>query len=189
LRTRVADVVAVLDALGIERAHYMGFSWGARLGFAIGEHAPERVRSLILSGNQPYEWPMDSPLAQGVVRAVAAGREGGMQAFLASWEASIGQPFDEATRAGILDNDPLALDAAFRSAAEEGAISRDLSAWRVPCLIYVGADDPMHDGAARASAEIPNARFISLPGHTHFSADRVADELLPHVFELLRASS
>src|ERR687895_524633 len=49
LATRVADATAILDTLGIERAHYLGFSWGARLGFAVGEHAPERVLSLVLS--------------------------------------------------------------------------------------------------------------------------------------------
>jgi pimeloyl-ACP methyl ester carboxylesterase len=40
---RVADAVAVLDELGIERAHFIGNSWGGRLGFGIGEHAPERA--------------------------------------------------------------------------------------------------------------------------------------------------
>src|SRR5215471_17888187 len=47
LALRVADAVAVLDALGIDRAHYIGFSLGARLGFAIGEHFPERLLSLV----------------------------------------------------------------------------------------------------------------------------------------------
>jgi pimeloyl-ACP methyl ester carboxylesterase len=37
---RVADAVAVLDELGIERAHFIGNSWGGRLGFGIGTHAP-----------------------------------------------------------------------------------------------------------------------------------------------------
>src|SRR5215207_2353560 len=35
LSLRSADAVAILDTLGIERAHLL---WGARLGFAIGEH-------------------------------------------------------------------------------------------------------------------------------------------------------
>ncbi len=39
---RVADAVAVLDELGVERAHFIGASYGGRLGFGIGEHAPER---------------------------------------------------------------------------------------------------------------------------------------------------
>src|SRR5438093_1497539 len=38
LPTRVADVVAVLDALELDTAHFFGSSWGARLGFAVGEH-------------------------------------------------------------------------------------------------------------------------------------------------------
>ena len=51
LPRRVGDAVAVLDALGIERVHFLGSSWGARLGFGFGEHAPERVLSLVLCGN------------------------------------------------------------------------------------------------------------------------------------------
>ncbi len=50
-------------ALGIERAHYIGFSWRARLRFAIGEHPPVRVRSLVLCGNErrPRERSIRTP--------------------------------------------------------------------------------------------------------------------------------
>jgi pimeloyl-ACP methyl ester carboxylesterase len=161
--------------------------WGARLGFAVGEHAPSRVLSLVLCGNQPYEWPLDGPMLRAVSEAVAAGREQGMEAFVETWEASIGERFPEPGRSWMLENDPLALDAAFRSILQEGSVSSDLSRWTVPCLIYAGEDDEMHDGAARAAAEIPTAAFLSLPGHTHFSAERVADELLPHVLTLFRS--
>jgi pimeloyl-ACP methyl ester carboxylesterase len=88
----------------------------------------------------------------------------------------------------MLENDPLALDAEFRSAFEEGPISEDLTTWTVPCLIYAGTEDEMHANAARAAAEIPGATFLSLPGHTHFSAERVADQLLPHVLDLFRSA-
>jgi hypothetical protein len=47
----------------------------------------------------------------------------------------------------------------------------------------------MHENAARAAAEIPGAVFVSLPGHTHFSAERVADQLIPEVLELLHSTS
>jgi pimeloyl-ACP methyl ester carboxylesterase len=185
----VADVTSILDELGIERAHYLGFSWGARLGFALGEHAPERVLSLVLCGNQPYVWPTDSPMLRAVTEAVTAGRERGMDALVESWETSIGERFPEPGRTWMLDNDPLALDAEFRSAFLEGPISPDLSRWTTPCLIYAGEGDELHDGAARAAAEIPRATFISLPGHTHFSAERVGDELLPRVLAFLRSAS
>ena len=188
LATRVADVVAVLDALGIRRAHYLGSSWGARLGFAIGEHAPERVLSLVLCGNQPYAWPMDSPMLRAVTDALAAGRKRGMPAMVEAWESAIGERFPEPGRTWMLDNDPLALDAAFRSAFLEGPISRDLAAWTTPCLIYTGENDELHDDAERAAAEIPGATFVSLPGHTHFSVERVADQPLPRVLELFRSA-
>jgi pimeloyl-ACP methyl ester carboxylesterase len=188
LTTRVADAVAVLDALGIPRAHYIGFSLGARLGFAIGEHAPERLLSLVLCGNQPYEWP-DGPMLRAVSAAVAAGRDRGMVALVETWESAIGERFPEPGRTWMLENDPLALDAMLRSSLAEGPISEDLAKWKVPCLIYAGAEDEMHDNAARAGEEIPGAVFVSLPGHTHFSAERVADELLPHVVELFRSAA
>ncbi|HEX2369584.1 MAG TPA: alpha/beta hydrolase, partial [Acidimicrobiia bacterium] len=54
MAVRVADAVGVLDELSIERAHFVGMSWGGRLGFGIGEHAPGRVLSLVIGGQQPY---------------------------------------------------------------------------------------------------------------------------------------
>lgn len=44
----VADTIAILDALHIERAHYVGLSLGAMSGFGLGVRHPERVLSLLL---------------------------------------------------------------------------------------------------------------------------------------------
>jgi pimeloyl-ACP methyl ester carboxylesterase len=90
LSTRVADALAVLDALGIERSHFLGSSWGARLGFALGEHAPERMLSLVLCGNQPYAWDLESPVAKAVAAAVAASGRDGMRGFVQTFESALG---------------------------------------------------------------------------------------------------
>ncbi len=189
LPTRVADVVAILDALGIERVHYFGSSWGARLGFAVGEHAPERIRSLVLYGNQPYEWPR-GPMMQAVADAVAAGKDRGMQALVDTWEAAIGDGFrfPEPGRTFMFDNDPIALEAEFRSTFLEGSISENLSRWHIPCFIYVGAEDEMAPGAARAAQEIPGATFLALDAETHFSGERVAEVVVPRIREFFRAA-
>jgi pimeloyl-ACP methyl ester carboxylesterase len=189
LTTRCADVMAVLDACAIDRVHLIGLSWGARLGFALGEHARPRLASLTLCGNQPYAWDLDSPLARAVFRAVAAGRTGGMEAVVETFESELDYRHPEPMRTWVLENDPVALDAALHSILEEGDVSGDLGSWTVPCLIYVGAADPMHDDARRAADEIPSATFLSLPGHTHLSAPDEVDHLLPHVLELLRTSN
>ena len=190
LPTRVADAVAVLDALGIERVHFLGSSWGARLGFALGEHAPERLRSLVLCGNQPYAWNLESPTAQAVAAAIAASRDDGMKGFVESFESALSYRFPEPQRTWTLEsNDPAALAAAWRSAQVEGPISQDLTRWRMPCLICAGTADEMHNDAKRAAEEIPGARFVSLAGHSHISAFYEADDLLlPHILELLRSA-
>jgi pimeloyl-ACP methyl ester carboxylesterase len=187
--TRVGDAVAILDALGIERTHFLGSSWGARLGFALGEHAPERVLSLVLCGNQPYAWNLESPTAQAVAAAIAASRQENMNAFVEAFESALGYRFPEPERTWTLEkNDPAALEAAWRSIQVEGALTHNLSKWRVPCLICVGEADEMHDAAKKAAEEIPGAKFVSLAGHSHISAFYEADDLLlPHILELLRS--
>jgi hypothetical protein len=92
-------------------------SWGGRLGFGIAAHAPTPVLSLVIGGQQPYEWP-DSPLTRLVVQALATSgtddtddtddTEGLVQAFEKFW----GITFPAERRARWVDNDPVALRAA-----------------------------------------------------------------------------
>jgi pimeloyl-ACP methyl ester carboxylesterase len=56
MERHVSDVVAVLDALHIERAIYWGFSAGGAVGFAIVAQHPDRVSAFISAGmdSKPY---------------------------------------------------------------------------------------------------------------------------------------
>jgi pimeloyl-ACP methyl ester carboxylesterase len=189
LTTRVADAVAVLDRVSLERAHVLGFSWGARLGFAVGEHAPQRVLSLVLCGNQPYAWDQQWPFVPLLTQALGAAQVHGMQGFLDTIESMFGDTLDDTVRAHVLANDPLAIGAAWRSAMSEGAISPDLTAWRLQCLIYMADGEDMFANAARAASEIPTARFLALHGHTHLSAPYEVEQVLPAVRALLAATA
>ncbi len=122
---RVGDAVAVLDELGIERAHFVGMSWGGRLGFGIGEHASERVLSLIIGGQQPYEWP-DSPITRVVTQGLSASRTHDTEGLVEAFEAFEGVRFPDDRRARWVDNDPAALQAAWTTALAEGPISNNL---------------------------------------------------------------
>ena len=44
----IADVVAVLDALGIERAHVVGHDWGAAVAWILAAIHPARVERLVV---------------------------------------------------------------------------------------------------------------------------------------------
>lgn len=187
---RVADAVAVLDELGIERAHFIGLSWGGRLGFGIGQHAPDRALSLVIGGQQPYGWP-DTPLSRIVTAALAQARTEGIKALVEAFEAFWDLRFPVDVRAGYLENDPVALDAAWSAGRNEGAISEDLGAWQVPCLIFMGAGDAdFLDQARRAAQEIPNARFLLLEEADHYGAHTSRDVvLLDAVLDVLREAS
>ena len=50
LDERVDDIRAVMDAVGMERAHLFGVSEGGALSIAFAAHYPHRVESLILYG-------------------------------------------------------------------------------------------------------------------------------------------
>lgn len=186
---RVADVLAVLDALRLGRAHFVGVSWGGRLCFGIGEHAPERVLSLVTMGQHPYAIDPDGPLVRVVNEALTGADEDAMERLVESFEAIAG-PYPEAVRAAYLSCDAAAMRAAIAAAIDEGAISEDLSAWDVRCLICVAAHDlDFFDQARRAADEIPHAEFMSIPGEDHLGMDTAsADPVLRAALPMLRGS-
>lgn len=49
------DVITVLDALGIRKAHVVGFSMGSRVAQWVAIRFPKRVGSLVLIGSSPGE--------------------------------------------------------------------------------------------------------------------------------------
>ncbi len=187
---RVADVVAVLDELGIERAHFLGISWGGRLCFGLGEHAAGRVRSLVTIGQHPYAIDPDGPLARVVAEALAASRKRGIVALVEAFEAIAGRYPDD-IRSAYLACDAAAMRAAWRAAMDEGAVADDLEAWDVRCLICVAEDDAdFFDQTKRAANEIPNAEFVSIEGMDHLGVDTArADPVLPAVLRILRGTA
>ena len=48
------DVLAIMDALGIEKVHWCGLSMGGMVGHWLGANAPHRIDKLILSNTSGY---------------------------------------------------------------------------------------------------------------------------------------
>ena len=188
MAVRVADVVAVLDELDIRRAHVVGISWGGRLCFGLGEHAPERVRSLVVIGQQPYAIDPDGPLARVVGKGLAASEEQGIEPLVLAFEAIAGR-YPDPVRVAYLSADAAAMRAAWTAAMAEGAVGEDLGSWRTPCLICVAADDvDFFDQARRAADEIPDARFLSIEGTDHLGVDTArVDPVWSAVLRTLRS--
>jgi pimeloyl-ACP methyl ester carboxylesterase len=50
---RAGDIVAVIDDLGYDRAHLVGYSMGGWLAVGVAKHHPKRLSSLVLGGWNP----------------------------------------------------------------------------------------------------------------------------------------
>jgi pimeloyl-ACP methyl ester carboxylesterase len=173
---RAADIIAVLDDAGIDRAIYWGYSMGGQIGFAIAEYMPQRFDAFVLGGMHPYARDARVP----GWRAEAM-RSGGMAGYLAELERREG-PLPEPIRTRLFDNDPEALLAS--TAGGSGALSSEpaLARLSIPVLMYAGdRDQPIHDEAARAARGKAHVTFVSLPGLNHGEVSRRSDVVLPHV--------
>jgi pimeloyl-ACP methyl ester carboxylesterase len=170
--------------------HLVGISWGGRLCFGIGEYAPERVRSLVIIGQQPFEIDPEGPLTRVVGKALAASQQQGIEELVRAFESIVGR-YPEPVRTEYLASDAAAMRAAWSAAMAEGAISEKLGAWEVRCLICVAVDDvDFFDQARRAAEEIPNAEFVSIEATDHLGMDTAGvDPVLPAVLRTLRGTS
>ena len=185
---RVADVLAVLDAIEVARAAILGISWGGRLGFGVVDRAPGRVRSLVSIGQHPYRLRDDGPLGRILSAAMEASRTQGISALVEAFEGLAGRYPDE-IRAAYLAEDAVAMRAAWTAGLAEGPVADHLGSWDLPCCICVAAGDvDFADDARRAAAEIPGARFVVIEGIDHLGVDTVeADPFLQAVVDTLRA--
>jgi pimeloyl-ACP methyl ester carboxylesterase len=174
LEQRPADVVAVLDDLGINRAHYFGYSLGGWIGLGLAKYAPERIRSLVIGGAQPYGQSMEL-YRQGLTR--------GIKGWVAVVEKMLGSPVTPETKERLLGNDVRALLASVTD--DRPDISGILPAKTIPWLLYAGEADPLRPLVERCASELPNARFFSLPGLNHIQGAVRSDLVLPQVVEFL----
>jgi len=74
---RVRQVCHVLDALNIERAHFVGYSMGAWIGVGMAVDAPNRLASLTLGGWDPIQGPAQGYAtgAQGTAQLLSEARQ------------------------------------------------------------------------------------------------------------------
>jgi pimeloyl-ACP methyl ester carboxylesterase len=165
-RAMSADVVQVLDELGIERADYLGYSMGAFIGAALLGSHPERFTSMVLGG-------IGDETAESAAACV------GIAAALGTDDPStIADPVGRASRA-FVDLDPTSDREALAVAALAmwpdghpldlaGPIGADAD---VPVVVVNGGDDhPYVDTAPAFVAALRDAKHVVLPGVDHMTA-------------------
>ncbi|MFB2585944.1 alpha/beta fold hydrolase [Herbiconiux liukaitaii] len=178
----VGDVLAVLDAAGIERAHYLGYSLGARVGFSLAASHPERLASFTSLGGAPGtgRGAFDRVFFEGTVQAL---EHGGMAGFLAGWERASGHPLDPLTRQAFEANDPAALAAYMRANDGDPRVpDADIAAFSMPLLLLAGTRDTERLRAAEhVHSLLPHSELHTLDAASHGDTPRH-----PQVIPLLK---
>lgn len=186
LELMVSDVVAVLNDLGVEKAHYMGYSSGGLTGFGLAKLAPERLFSLIIGGMHPYD-ERASRVAWRQAQIQALEKQT-VQEFVTGIEnlmSSLHLPaFSPRMRTRLLTHDLRALIAWLRQFEQPDFVSI-LKNITLPCLLYAGENDECYAQAQKAAKEMPKATFVSMPNGGHLEDGTWVNVLAPHIKKLV----
>lgn len=174
LEERMEDARAVLDAVGLERAHVMGWSEGGPLAVLLAVMHPERVQSLTLYGTQAcfhvtddYPWGDPERSREDDLREVE--EAWGSLAFAENFAPRGDRRFAEWWAAYQRAGASPSAAAALGRANWEIDIRPLLSAIRAPTLVLSRRGDPIGppDAARYMAEQIPGGRFVELEGDDH----------------------
>jgi 3-oxoadipate enol-lactonase len=170
----MADVIALMDALGIKKTHFAGLSMGGATALGLAETHPDRFDRIIVCDSPCQSTPVSTQ--QWEERIVVAQKQG-MDALV---EPTVGRWFPPET----LKANPPHIDKVrkmVRSTQVNGFIgcaaalaNHDYAAAvatvKRPVLFMAGEKDGVTPVAMRKlSAALPGSRYVELPGAGHIS--------------------
>jgi pimeloyl-ACP methyl ester carboxylesterase len=197
-----ADTVALMEALGISRAHVMGHSMGGFIAQALALDYPERVDNLILAATNfggPHHIPITpeamavltdttSPPLERLRRGIAVSCRSGFiedeADFVETWlHYRMTHPIDPAGYQA-----QLAIGLSLLP--EEASFEHHLSTIQAPTLILFGREDRVTPpgNAELLAKQIPDSRVVILPHAGHFFPFDAPDVAIEVVIAFLNES-
>jgi pimeloyl-ACP methyl ester carboxylesterase len=179
LSDMASDVLAVLDAIGLDSAHVMGVSMGGMIVQTLAIEHPDRVRSMtsVMSSTGEPGIGQATPEARarllGPPPADRAAAVANHLAGLKIW-GSPGQ-VDEETQARYVGEafdrafDPAGVARQLMAITADGSRADGLRTVRVPTLVLHGSADTLIEpsGGERTAELVPGARFVLIEGMGH----------------------
>jgi pimeloyl-ACP methyl ester carboxylesterase len=177
------DVIALMDALKIDRAHVVGHSMGAYTALHVGIRYPGRCLSVVAAGCGYGS----SPDPQVVEQGRSASREVGKMFETEDFAVAAARYADGATRQTQKHKDPRGFAEFARMLAEHSPrghaltmlnlqakrptlweMEDDLKTFSVPLLVLVGDEDEWCiDGSVFLKRTVPTAGLLVIPRSSH----------------------
>jgi pimeloyl-ACP methyl ester carboxylesterase len=177
------DLVALLDALGLQSAHLLGTSFGG----AVAQHAalrhPDRVASLVLVATTP-SFAITGAVTDELLNMSHEERVKAAPDYFFTPE---GQAEQRTRPARTLTARSPEQSARRHDAARQHEVRDRLGEITAPTLIVHGTADRLatYAGAVLMEQQIPNAELRSIEGGRHGIAVEFADEIARWVREFL----
>ncbi len=179
LSDMAADAIAVLDAIGVERAHVMGLSMGGMIVQTMAIEHPHRLLTMtsVMSTTGEPEYRKSTPRAFELLtapgatskeeyldNAVAGLREWGSPEFAdeARWRADAERAYDRSF-------DPAGVGRQYMAVVASGSRAEALRHVAAPTLVMHGDRDTLilPIGGERTAELIPGARYEVIAGMGH----------------------
>lgn len=194
----VDDVVAVLDAVGVERAIWAGLSVGGMVALRAALEVPSRVGGLVLLDTDAGPEGLGKRLKYAALAAAA--RRVGVAPVSRQVTRIMFGPTTLRTKAALVEewrqrfasvDVPSALHALRAISGRDDLLAR-LQQIAVPALVIVGEEDRAlpPSRSRRLTAGLREARLVEIPGAGHLATleqpERVTEEMLALLDEVYR---
>jgi len=168
METLARDVLAVADALNIDKFAFCGLSLGGAIGQWLALHAGNRLSGLVLASTSPQfgprsNWEMRIKMvSEGGMNAIL---DMAMQRFFSPETVAGGNPYADSAKSVLLGTDPIGYIgccAAIRDVDNREALRQV----RVPTLVIAGDRDvstPWEGHGELLAKGIPTAQAVRLP--------------------------
>jgi pimeloyl-ACP methyl ester carboxylesterase len=186
IKDMAADGIAVLDALGVDRAHVFGMSMGGMIVQTMGYTFGERLLSVIsvMSSTGNPKVGVSTPEAAAMLVATRPDDvEEAIAMDVAEWRLTAGDHFDEAEVTEYVraqyrrGRHPNGMAFQFVAVIEDGDRTERLGTITVPTTVIHGEADPLitPSGGKATAAAVPGANLVLVPGMGHHLAPEVWD--------------
>jgi 2-succinyl-6-hydroxy-2,4-cyclohexadiene-1-carboxylate synthase len=178
----VDDLLAVLDALGLERCDLLGHSMGGVVALRFALAHPDRLHSLVAMDTAASPMRMPKRMREAGAELVQRGGMGALYKVMReraatdpnrpaasrAFEERIGsEAYGARVERKLLQMDPVAFVELGRQLAEAPPIVERLAEIRCPSLVLVGEQDALVEAADELEAGLPDVQRVTVPDAAH----------------------
>jgi len=177
----IADAVALMNGLGVARAHFAGLSMGGATALGLAEQHPDRVDRIIVCDSACMSTPQSSQQwEERIVVAQKEGMEALVEPTMARWfppETLASNPPHLAKVRAMIRATPVNGFIGCAAALADHNYNAKVATVKCPTLFMVGEKDGTAPAAMKdMQSRLPGATYVELAGAGHISnMDRSAE--------------